>query len=474
MNWAIQKSPLLPFLTVTALTVSTFAMNSHTLSWGQLPVPLLVCFAFSLVFWVQYFAVPFTRKSAGFLASLWAGVMLVWNLFPELPPKFTPVMLAGIIPALLIGIGTFLTAIYYKQINKALPAVSVVLSISIVVSLGISALQIGLRPTQTAQATPVIAQTDLPDIYFIVPDRFASPQALEESGLDCSDFVLALEARGFYVRPDAMSDSEQTPEDTQSSRTLHYMASVLNFGVDIDDSYSYRKLSSMVRSSQVGIVVKDLGYTYHHIGSWYPETALDPNADYNYIYEGNTPMSYLYSDLFSTAIIDRSILRRLTLAGKSITERDRHLFQLQTIKDIAASQDPSPKFVFAHLTLPHEPFVWAANGSIPVTDDKTQMQLYLDQVVFTEGYLLDMIDNIILYNLYSSSNKYNNNRRSNSIVIIQSDEGIIFPQSKEETEALSPTQYNGVLTAWKIPDTEGLDNINTRGILKYIIEEVQR
>lgn len=459
MKFTIEKSPLLPVLTASTLTISTFAMNSHTLDWKQLPIPLAVSIAFALVLWVQFFIIPLTRKTAGFLGSLWAGLMLLWHIFPELPPKFTPVMIAGLIPALLVAIGTGLSAFFPKKINRALPTVAIVLAISMVLSLGLSTVQIGLRQPQSVKAMPMIVKKDLPDIYFIIPDRFGSPEALEESGLDCSEFVKALEDKGFYVRKNAMSDNTMTQDDIESSRTLCYMASALNMGIDVDPSYSYSRLSSMIRSPQVTSIAKSMGYEVHHIGSWYPETALDLQADYNYVYKGNSPMSYLYSDLFSSTIIDRSILRRLTLVGASEAERERHLFQMETVKQIASKHN-KPKFVFVHLMLPHEPFVWAADGSLPETKGKTQMELYLGQAQFAKGFFLEMIDSI----------------DRGSIVIIQSDEGIIFPKSKEETLKLSDTQFNGVLTAWRIPNTstDVLDRINTRDVLKYVIEEVRK
>jgi len=145
----------------------------------------------------------------------------------------------------------------------------------------------------------------------------------------------------------------------------------------------------------------------------------------------------------AVAVLDRSLFRYLTTcpfqyitASDSIDEirRQQHLFQLNTFIDIASSA-PSPKFTFVHLLLPHPPYVWSADGS-PNTDNLIPLpEQYMAQIKYTEGYLLQMVSSI---------------KDDNAIIIIQADEGMAYTDNELNLQ-LSNTQWNGVLSAWRIP-----------------------
>jgi len=314
---------------------------------------------------------------------------------------------------------------------------------------------------ETAKSSVVLDQAA--DIYFIVPDRFASPSALEECGLNTSSFVSELESRGFYVRSNALSSDLVQPSGgplTTTTRTLRFMASALNMGAEVPVHVLYNQASSMVRNHLVGSVLKSSGYTYHHIGDWWQETLSNPAADYNYIYRGYSAIDYLSYNELTTAVADRSWLREANIGALLPVEvlirtnHERNSYQRETFKEIAGNGE-HPKFVFLHVLLPHPPYTWSKEGELQ-KDNLSIMDCYLEQVQFTEGYLLDLIDSIT---------------DTDSIVIIQSDEGIAFT-SPGDNEALSNNQWNGVLTAWRVPGVgdEQLRNIPVTGILGYVID----
>lgn len=449
------KSPLLPVLVGILTVVSMFAANANRLGWGQLGLPVAFVTLWAVVCWALLFVIPRGRKMAGVLASVVVLVTMLWDLFPELPQKYVPTV--GLIPLLTWAGGGILIVRFYQSINKVVPLVTAMVLVAILFSLGQATYAIAKadRGSVTEQ-TIAQADEDYPDIYFIIPDRFGSLDALRECGLSEDNidwFVMELEDRGFYIREDAMSGDTFQPNDrgVSTTRTLRYLASVLNFGEDIDINIGYNEAGKMVRDPEVIKVLHSMGYTCYNVGSWYPETAVSLVADYNYVYESSNPVQWLYVQEFGAAVLDRSMWRYFIVTGDQ-TERDREMFQQQAIIEIAGN-DITPKFTFAHILLPHPPFVWTADGE-PQESDADDMTRYLDQVIFTECYLLEMIDAI----------------PDDAIIIIQSDEGVCFTD-KDDNEGLSDTQWNGVLMAWRIPgsDFSVLDGIGHTEILEYVI-----
>jgi hypothetical protein len=380
---------------------------------------------------------------------------MLWGVFPQLPQRF--VLTGDLIPFVTFMVGGVLVVYFRAKVNKALPIVTAMVTVAIVFSLITSTVSIAKvdRDDATPQSIADAGQ-DLPDIYFIIPDRFGSPDALKDSGLSDNNvdwFVQELEGRGFYVREDALSADPIKPHDrsVSTTRTLRFLASVLNFGEPVDLHISYNDAGRMVRNPQVIEALHSMGYTCYNVGSWYPETAISRVADYNYVYVATNPVQRLYTQEFGAAVLDRSIWRYFSTAGDQ-TERDRQIFQLESVEEIACN-DISPKYTFVHLILPHPPFVWTADGQ-PQSEKLDDMALYFEQVQFTEIYLLDMLDSI----------------PDDAVVILQADEGICFTKTSMNYD-LTNEQWNGVLTAWRIPgvDDEELEVVGQTDILGFII-----
>lgn len=466
-----RTTPLLPVLVGVLTVVSMFAANAEHLGWGQLWAPLLFVILWSLVCWFLLWLVPRGRSIVVVLASITVLVTMLWDLFPQLPQKY--IMTTGI-PQVVIWLGISVLAVkFHKSVIKAVPIATAIILVAIIVSSGQAAISIAsVDNTETSSQGIVETSEDYANIYFIVPDRFGSLDGLRESGLsegNISWFAQELRDRGFYVREDALSSDTfaSTDRAVSTTRTLRYLASVLNFGEELSEDIGFSKASQMVRNPEIIQILHSLGYTCYNVGSWYPETAVCGAADYNYVYKASNPVQWLYVNEFGAAVLDRSIWRYFIVTGNQ-TERDRQMFQLQSIRDIA-SDGISPKFVFVHLLLPHPPFVWTADGQPMDGEWEQQNQLslnlygdmlrYLQQVQFTESYLLEMVDSI----------------DDNAIIILQSDEGICFTRPSEN-EGLSNTQWNGVLMAWRIPGQSKCDfeNISHTEILSFVVSVVSR
>lgn len=427
------------------VVLSVFSSNAHRLGWDQLLVSLAIGAVVGLLSWVVFYALPFTRPASAVIASVITVMLMTWTVYPY---SIIPIMV--MLSAIIV-----LYDIKPSRIKVITTITFVILALAITVTLVQSAytkiLYAGDKGDLQGQ---VVLLERRPDIYFIVPDRFTNLSALEEMGYDTSGFVGELEARGFYIRQDAVSKDRATPKEDHlapTTRTLRFMASVLNMGAEIDLCIPYNQASNKVKHHLVGKILKDNGYTYYHIGDWWQETLTNPNADYNYIYKGYSLIDYFAGDELAVAIIDMSWLREANtgslLSFKVLSEfnRARNLFQLVTFEDIAQNGQ-HPKFVFVHILIPHPPYVWGAD-----VEGMSAKEKYIAQVQFTEDYLLQMVDAV---------------EETDSIIIVQSDEGVDFSQKE-----YSHNWWSGVLTAWRIPGQafSEMDSIPVTDVLKLAI-----
>ena len=188
----------------------------------------------------------------------------------------------------------------------------------------------------------------------------------------------------------------------------------------------------MLAQHEVGRFLKQQGYRYYHIGSWFNPTASIPIADEN--------LSFDTTSEFESVLRDTTILPALEeVLGRQTPEttfRDRHregtLFTFRQLHRLQSA--PGPKFVFAHVLLPHDPYVFHADGSvIPEAEAKAgeEAGLYRGQLEFANANIKSIVDELLA-----------GPDAEDPIVIVQADEGPLFcrnvdcPQLTEEYAAI--------------------------------------
>jgi len=448
----IVRTPLLPITAGVLSVLSLFSPYSYRLGIDQLPVPVCVASLWALIVWATLYFTPYikriTRKESGLSATVIVIATMTWMDFPSsiLAACITWAAFALIIlskPRLQLWLNRL--GVFW------LPAILIVA----VVWSGVSVLS-----RLPSESIAIGDKTGGVNIYFIIPDRFTSIDGLRELGDSPDEFVRELESKGFYIRENAKTADMLglSIEPVYTTRTLRFLASVLNDGVNIPIGISYADASRMVKNSETIKRIKSQGYTYYNVGSWYQETKTSALADYNYFYQGYDLLSLLYSSELATAVMDRSILNELNIFPLqrffgSTARRTEHVYQKNIVCTIADNTD-NPKFVMVHLLLPHHPYVWGADGG-ELPTGLSESASYLQQANFAKGFLLSMIDGI-------------QDKDSTACIIIQSDEGIQSPGKA------TPTAWIGQLTAWYmpgIPNSE-LNNVDTVGILKFAMDHI--
>ncbi|MDP9405726.1 MAG: LTA synthase family protein, partial [Actinomycetota bacterium] len=232
------------------------------------------------------------------------------------------------------------------------------------------------------------------DIYYLVFDRYGSEANLRERfGFDNSAFTRDLERRGFYVARDSRANHLKTAQSLASSLNLRYLDGLAErHGADTGNLLPVYEL---LQEHTVGRLLRERGYDYVHIGAWWDPTQANRHAVLNLGYEQRSD--------FQVLLYDTTLLSELGTRPSDKTA-DQHrrvhydgaLSQFRHLREVA--QRPGPTFTFAHILLPHEPFVFDRDGNfVPLADEPVRghTRNYVEQTQFTNGRIDALLDTLL-------------------------------------------------------------------------------
>ncbi|MFQ5763500.1 MAG: sulfatase-like hydrolase/transferase [Rhodospirillales bacterium] len=263
-------------------------------------------------------------------------------------------------------------------------------------------------------------------------------------------FLDALRGRGFYVATESVGNYMSSHHSVASSLNMIYLDHLTRqLG---RDSGNLNPLTELVQDHAIQRLLKGAGYKYFHLGSTWEVSRLNRNADVNF--SGRAPNEFL-SVLMQTNAIP-AIARKWDIQIHWIESKCfRVNAKLDMLKRIAQRDEPT--FTFAHLLLPHEPFVFDADGRC-LTEKEAEARdwrtNFLAQLHYTNDRILDVVDSLI-----QASDPP-------PIIIIQGDEGPYparfvegylrgrkFDWRKEATD-FEWRQKMGILNALYLPGVE--------------------
>ena len=282
----------------------------------------------------------------------------------------------------------------------------------------------------------------LPDVYYIILDAYGRSDILLNSfDYDNSAFVHKLQEMGFYVASCAQSNYSKTDLSLSSSLNMDYVTT-------LDTSLTPEKtdrlpLWNLVKDNQVKAMFHELGYQtiafetgfdfshLNHLDVFYTPQRKGFN-EFEILYERTT---------FARLFDDAGLLTRFHYTPED-RKRELILFDLEQLQKIPAI--PGPKFVFAHLVIPHQPFVFGPNGEVSVIQEKMNKgntyysvhdyELgYVNQAKFISDRISQVVQSII------------ENSSMPPIIIIQGDHG---PSHSDEHTRM------GILNAYYFPNAQ--------------------
>jgi hypothetical protein len=343
-------------------------------------------------------------------------------------------------------------------VDGALLRVAAVLVLVTLVLIVPHQLSAATSPPATPDREPIAADTDAPkrDVYFLVFDRYGSDRSLEIRYGVRSSLTGWLRDEGFAVLPGSHANYVRTVLSMATTLNMVHLPDLLP--EQSAESTDVRAANARLQDSLVVRQFKALGYRYHHIGSWWDPGRVDAAADVNHV----PTVGPIHGD-FIEVLHDESALPALTrrFGLPSGTEELRHyrygthgLEALESLRDVEG-----PKFVLAHLLLPHAPLVFHRDGSFLGAAEAAEQGIsaaerYQHQLDFTDRRIREIVEGLLA-----------RPDAERPIIILSADEGP-YPASYS-AERRTPgwglraseedleTKY-GILNAWYLPGVEDL------------------
>ena len=272
-----------------------------------------------------------------------------------------------------------------------------------------------------AEPLSVAEGEELPDIYYIILDTYTRADCLLENyDYDNSTFLDDLQAMGFYIANRSRCNHCYTQGSLVSSLNMNYMSDLTAI---LEDNNLGDDIWVLLKHSIVRESLEQIGYQTIAFDTGFEWSRLR-DAD-TYLAFDKAPLVFQTIDPFEALFIKNTMGRIwIDLQYKSIMNENQSLFEvvsnvnfpyegyakrqlfiLEQLPQLAALS--GPKFVFAHVLIPHVPRVFTPQGEIqsdpgyysgelagPI-DDVYDKLGYVSEIEFVNNRMLEILPQII-------------------------------------------------------------------------------
>ena len=316
-------------------------------------------------------------------------------------------------------------------------------------------------PAQAAAASNLTELDTLPDIYFIIFDEYAHPDTmLEYYDYDNSEFINNLEDKGFFIASQSRTRSFATPQCLAQVLNMEYLTPGWDWEAEIGkyvehetnvvysrdyawNDVTFRKLAY----NKVADFLRRQGYEYIAFANKVPWISyLRDSTDrlINYYTTATLPWKSPWISAFQEVLWQTTMLRpfyyHLVGSEYELANRRMTLYSLEHMKMMPEEQ--GPKFVFAHLYCPHQPFVFGPNGEYLDAQDYNNYadkRVYLGQYIFSSAEIEKLVDALL------------EKSETPPIIILQSDHGI---RPHHRNIVVGGDEWHKILNAMYLPGVD--------------------
>ena len=349
-----------------------------------------------------------------------------------------------------IFLGFFIIGIIWISKIKSLPdstSIANVVAITIVGFLSVSMLLYFVEnPVDLTAAEyfdlPIILSDvqNKPDVYAFILDEYAGKDQLRiDFNYDLSDFENELTKRGFLIPEKSYSNYPNTANSEPSFLNMQFLDFLTDeLGPDSKDLRINHKIKD---GNNVMKIFKKNGYKitnfYAGMGATGESLLVDKqNCNYGTINDDlrkNFVNTYVPISYFNERFLLTHQWEKIDCTFKTILNFEDDLDQ--------------PDYVHVHAKLPHAPYIFDENGervSYPLPqfmEISEEKSAYLDQLIFTNQKMLELIDSI-------------QDRSPESVIMVFSDHGFRAEINWENPEKIDYLRGFNTVTYLYFPDKE--------------------
>jgi len=334
------------------------------------------------------------------------------------------------------------------NLTKFLNLIATVLVIIPLISIGVSK----IKTTNLNDSEDYVSTSDevydassqdenLPDIYYIILDGYASSNTLKEFyGYDNSDLDNFLRDNNFFVASRSTSNYPNSFLSMSSSLNMEYVNYLS--GTVGEDSNDRSVPYQMIEDNKVVNYLKSKGYKFIHFSSGWGPTNYNKNADLN------VAISHTRWNEFNTLLIQTTALDAFEKKFFQDVGRSRVLNTFKGLADV--NEIEGKKFTFSHIVCPHPPYLFDREGNaVPAADfdmnnwGSEQKEYYLNQLIYINKEIKNLVSEI----LAESENP--------PVIILQADHGSrnTFIEGQYPTDDMFKEGFR-ILYAVHIPESQ--------------------
>jgi hypothetical protein len=314
-----------------------------------------------------------------------------------------------------------------------------------------------------------------PDVYYLVLDSYPGTHFLKEyMDYDNSPFNNSLKEKGFFVIQNPKSNYNRTAFSIASTLNFEFLRNISSYMPITPKFYNHARLT--IDNSTVPKVFKHYNYQFYNLSvfdiggipSLRRENFLTLPEKSILFY--NTLPERLKSDLLWNLVTGKNAIpfiqkminkNEQVLATSEKGKMNYNNLIIDSLQKISEQKTTYPKFIYAHVYLPHPPFFYDENGNenefkyVITEESQKNKLLFLSYLKYTNKIITELAEKII---------KANGNH---AVIIIQSDHGF---RDFKEGPSLPHTFFKNY-SAFYFPDKnysslyDTMSNINTFPVL---------
>jgi len=291
-----------------------------------------------------------------------------------------------------------------------------------------------------------------PNVYHIILDEYTDNEILmKKFGYNNSVFIEYLKQNNFIVPEKIFSISPSTPNELSSILNMEYSKS-LGWVSDNYKKMNNNKVMSVFSENHYTIIETNSMMRYKNFSH------VDENLCYN--------TNFINSE-FLDQLLNKSIIRYFMEKHQENTRRDTVRCTFDALTQIPTTLE-RPTYVFAHLYVPHPPFLFGPNGEsvTPDHDEISGLQSwenpegYVNQLIYATSEVSKVIDNII-------------EKDPSAIIIIQGDTGTLTGTDLNIKKTFDDIyQAHSILYAIKINESINPQKINPVNTYRIIFNHI--
>lgn len=233
-----------------------------------------------------------------------------------------------------------------------------------------------------------------PDIFFIVFDEYASSLALKKYfNFDNTPLDSVMRRNGFYIVNKSKSNYNATPLSIGSTFNMGYFKR--KYEGEVLDALEIQKAWYSINKSLLPLWLIQNGYKTSYFTldtTGHITRSKFTNLDQNKVLYNQTLASRIKRDLIWNFIKNNQLKTSYSDSVKIFSDIKRIKYNYRNFSDGLRKSTNEPRFVYAHLFIPHHPYYIDSIGNLSDKEMLNESDGYLQQIKYSSLLIKQLVE----------------------------------------------------------------------------------